>query len=186
MGRVVELLKKFKYKKTGAILVGKAANANAAASGLLTSEPVLTPVESVSVESVSDICLDEDDIGTNNSVGILIAEGANYPQVPADAGCNPGHQGEDSNDFDLSSRAAAGTKMTFTLIDKTLFFASCAELYAVRGLQLKEMSLYLWSKLITVIKKPIEDLDQVQQMHVKLDLLLRYGQNYGTVILTSS
>ena len=69
---------------------------------------------------------------------------------------------------------------------KTLFFASCAELYAVRGLQLKKMSLYLWSKLITVIKKPIEDLDQVQQMHVKLDLLLRYGQNYGTVILTSS
>ncbi len=157
MGRVVELLKKFKYKKTGAILVGKAANAKAAASGLLTSEPVLTLVE-----PLSDICLDEDDIGSNDIVDILIPEGANYPQVPADAGCNPGHQGEDSDNFDLSSRAAAGTKMTYTLEDKTLFFASCAELYAVRGIQLKEMSFYMWSKLITVIKKPIDDTDQVQ------------------------
>ena len=75
---------------------------------------------------------------------------------------NPGHQGEDSDSFDLSSRAAAGTKMTYTLKDNTLFFASYAELYAVRGIQLKEMSLYMWSKLITVIKRPIEDTDQVQ------------------------
>ena len=75
---------------------------------------------------------------------------------------NPGHQGEDSDNFDLSSRAAAGTKMTYTLKDKSLFFASYAELYAVRGIQLKEMSLYMWSKLITVIKKPNDDTDQVQ------------------------
>ena len=133
------------------------ANENAAASRLLTSVPVLTPVE-----SVSNVCLDEDDIGTNNIVDILIPEGADYPQVPADAGLNPGHQGEDSDSFDLSSRAAAGTKMTYTLKDNTLFFASYAELYAVRGIQLKEMSLYMWSKLITVIKKPIDDTDQVQ------------------------
>ena len=89
------------------------------------------------VESVSNVCLDEDDIGTNNIVDILIPEGADYPQVPADAGLNPGHQGGDSDNFDLSSRAAAGTKMTFTLIDKTLFLhlAQNYMLYVVYNLK---------------------------------------------------
>ena len=97
--------------------------------------------------------------------GDEIPESADYPQVPADSGNNPGHLGEDNENFDSSSRAAAGTKMCYTLLDESLFFASYADLYAVRGIPLKDMSLYMWSKLITVIKKPIDDSEEVHQMY---------------------
>jgi hypothetical protein len=144
----------------GAIFAGIAANENAAASRLLASPSIAvadaaaTPIVAAATPAIG---LDEDDIGTDNIaqlLHVLSSDGADYPQVPDDAACNPGHLGNDSDFVDFSSHTVAGTKLMYTLLDKTLFFASNAELYANRGEKLKNMSFYMWSTLITVIKRP--------------------------------